>query len=154
MARLVKVGSVFKVPVKKEHIDKSVPCDKGHCMLTIAAIAFFVAHFGDRDFRVRSTNHGLQFDLNGYRILCVFDHQTGHRIYKYDEVYKRTRSMERARASVKPFTAKLMIESCQRIPAYPPMSEETKALLAEKALERKTPRATGIKASNRRQLSE
>jgi hypothetical protein len=157
MARVktIKVGTAFAVYVSQEVIDESIPCDKGNCMLTMASTAMLSECFGPGVRNVKSTNHGLTFDFNGYRILCVFDHQTGHRIYKYDEIYKKTRNMSKARASVKPFRAKLMVESCQKIPTYPPMSEETKKLLATAARLRVGAGVkTGLRTSNRRQLSE
>jgi hypothetical protein len=154
-ARTIKVGTVIPVDVTQEWIDESIPCDKGSCMLTLAAIATLDEKLGKAVSNVKSTNHGITFDLNGYRILCVFDHSTGHRIYKYDEVFKKTNSAVKARASVRPFRAKLMVESCQKAPVYPPMSEETKkALAASRTTREKILVRTGLKTSNRRQLSE
>jgi hypothetical protein len=154
-SRAIKVGTVFRVSVSQKHIDESVPCDKPHCMLSLAGHSLLVSQFGPRNYNVRSTNHGMTFDIGGNRVLSVFDHASSHRIYKYDEVYKRTKSMEKARASVKPFNAKLMVESCQKIPTYPPMTEEKKALLAQRRKERLRSSAhTGIRTNQRRQLSE
>lgn len=154
--KTIKVGTVIPVDVTRPAIQASTPCDKSQCMLTMAGISTLESRFGKQNYNVRSTNHGMQFDINGYRVLTVFDHKTGHRIYKYDETFRRTRNASKARASVSPFRAKLMVESCQRIPTYPPMSEETKKILREKALGRKpgNGRATGLRRSNRRQLSE
>lgn len=152
-AKTIKVGAVIPVRVTQQDIDNSTPCDKGNCMLTLAGMRTLKERFGDHNYRVRSTNHGMTFDLNGYRILAVFDHQTGHRIFQYDETYKKTRSIAKARAAARPAKAKLMVESCQRIPVYPPMSEATKKVLAARA-KRKDIIKSGIKASNRRQLSE
>jgi hypothetical protein len=150
-----KVGTVIATQVSQENIDESIPCDKGECMLTLSFLQTLEERFGKRNYNVKSTNHGLTCDFNGYRTLFVFDHQTGHRIYIYDETYRKTRSLAKARASAKPFRAKLMVESCQKIPTYPPMSEETKKLLAAKATGRVGPRTkTGLRTSNRRQLSE
>jgi hypothetical protein len=152
-AKTIKVGTVIPVTVTQRNIEESTPCDKGKCMLTLAGIETLEARFGKQRYNVKSTNHGMTFDINGYRILCVFDHQTGHRIYKYDEVYRKTRNMAKARALVGPFRAKLMVESCQKVPTFPPMTEEAKQKL--KAYKRREPGArTGIKTSARRQLSE
>jgi hypothetical protein len=155
MARTKKlnVGAVIPVQVTREAIEKSTPCDKGNCMLTLAGIATLESRFGKQKYNVKSTNHGMTFDVNGYRILTVFNHGTGHKIYQYDEIYKRTRNAEKARASVKPFMAKLMVESCQKVPVYPPMSEATKQALRGRPKRKDTVRS-GIKISNRRQLSE
>lgn len=150
-ARALKVGTVMTVNVSKDNIQRSVPCDKGNCMLTLAGIEALENKFGKNNYRVRSTNHGMTFDINGYRILTVFDHKTGHRIYQYDEIYRKTRNQGKAKASVKPFTARLMVESCQKAPVYPPMTAETKERL--KGYPRRKAR-TGIRTSNRRQLSE
>jgi hypothetical protein len=153
--KTIKVGTVIPVQVTRENIDDSVPCDKGKCMLTLGGIATLASRFGKQNYNVKSTNHGMTFDINGYRILCVFDHKTGHRIYVYDETYRRTRSMAKARATVGPFKAKLMVESCQKVPVYPPMSAATKsALAATKARNDRNSIKTGIKTSHRRQLSE
>jgi hypothetical protein len=153
--KTIKVGTVIPVDVTRERIDQSIPCDKGNCMLTLAGIETLESRFGKQDYNVKSTNHGMTFDINGYRILTVFNHDTGHRIYQYDETFKRTRNMAKARASVKPFRAKLMVESCQKKPVYPPMSEATKAILRQKATGRKNNRKpTGLRRVNRRQLSE
>jgi hypothetical protein len=155
MSRKIKVGTVFRVSVSQKHIDESIPCDKPHCMLSLAGNSLLISQLGPRNYNVRSTNHGMTFDVAGERILGVFDHQTGHRIYKYDEVFKKTKSMDKARSSVKPFVARLMVESCQKIPTYPPMSEEKKALLAEKRKDRvRTGAHTGLRTNKRRQLSE
>jgi hypothetical protein len=152
-AKTIKVGTVIPIEVTQEDIDNSTPCDKGNCMLTRAGIRTLKSRFGDQNYKVKSTNHGMTFDINGYRVLTVFDHQTGHRIYQYDETYKRTRNVAKARAAARPSRAKLMVESCQRVPVYPAMSEATKQALRGRP---KTKGAvkTGIKVSNRRQLSE
>jgi hypothetical protein len=151
--KTIKVGTVIPVGVDQGNIDDSVPCNKGKCMLTLGGIATLTSRFGKQNYNVKSTNHGMTFDINGYRILTVFDHRTGHRIYQYDEIYKRTRNMAKARASVKPFQAKLMVESCQKVPVYPPMSEATKKAL--KAVARRKPEVkSGLRTANRRQLSE
>jgi hypothetical protein len=154
-AKTIKVGTVIPLSVTQRNIDESIPCDKGKCMLTLSGIETLEARFGKQRYNVKSTNHGMTFDINGYRILCVFDHNSGHRIYTYDEIFRKTRNMAKARASVKPFKAKLMVESCQKVPTFPPMSDATKKLLAARAKERGyTPKATGIRTTNRRQLSE
>jgi hypothetical protein len=152
--KTIKVGTVIPVQVTREDIDASYPCDKDSCMLTRAGIRTLKERFGDDNYRVKSTNHGMTFDIGGHRVLCVFDHQTGHRIYQYDEVYKKTRSVAKARAAAKPSKAKLMVESCQRIPVYPPMSEETKKALRERPRRKPLVGKTGIKVNNRRKLSE
>jgi hypothetical protein len=152
-AKTLKVGTVIPIDVTQEWIDESVPCDKGLCMLTLSTISTLDTRFGAQNYNVKSTNHGLTFDFNGYRILCVFDHQTGDRIYKYDEAFKKTKNMARARAMVKPFRAKLMVESCQKAIKYPPMSAETKARLATRPRNKKPIARAGLKAASRRQLS-
>lgn len=151
MGKTLKVGDRMSLQVQQEQIDQSIPCHKGKCMLTLAFLAVIERWFGPGNYNVRSTNHGLTFDLDGQRYVCVFNHKTGDYIYRYDETYRKTRSAVRARATVKPFTAKLMVESRQRKPVFPPMSEETKAKLAAYP---KDKRKVGTRTvSNRRQLS-
>jgi hypothetical protein len=151
--KTIKVGTVIPLKITRENIDESTPCDKGTCMATLSGIQTLESRFGKQNYRVRSTNHGMTFRINGYDVLTVFDHQTSHNIYQYDEIYRRTKSIAKARASVKPFKAKLMVESCQKAPIYPAMSEATKKDLASRP-RRKVVVKSGIKMSNRRQLSE
>jgi hypothetical protein len=152
----LKVGTVIPVAVTREKIDRSLPCDKGKCMLTLSGISVLESEYGPGNYNVKSTNHGMTFDINGHRLLTVFDHLTAHRIFQYDEIYKKTRSIAKARAWVKPFKAKLMVESNQKIRRGEPMSAETKKQLRDlKARGRAVPRIkSGIRMSNRRQLSE
>jgi hypothetical protein len=151
--KTLKVGSVLPIDVTKEWIEESVPCDKGLCMLTLATISTLDERFGAQNYNVKSTNHGLTFDINGYRILCVFDHNTSDRIYKYDEIFMKTGSMEKARASIRPFRSKLMVESCQKAPKYPPMSAATKTRLKSMPRKKKFVPKAGLRSVNRRQLS-
>jgi hypothetical protein len=152
-AKTIKVGTVIPLKITRENIDESTPCDKGTCMATLSGIETLETRFGKQNYRVKSTNHGMTFRINGYDILTVFDHQTSHNIYQYDEIYRRTKSIAKARASVKPFRAKLMVESCQKAPVYPPMSAETKAALKGRP-RRKVVVKSGIRMSNRRKISE
>ncbi len=125
------VGSRWIVPVNKDHVADSEPCNKDHCMLSCALQALLTAIFGDGKFRVKSTNHGAIVDVNGRRLTFVFDTKTATRIYNYDRIFKRTHSKIQACASVKPFTSKIMIEANVPIPVHPPMSDETKKQLAK-----------------------
>jgi hypothetical protein len=153
-AKTIKVGTVIPINVTQEWIDESIPCDKGLCMLTLAAIAILDVALGAGTVsNVRSTNHGITFDYSGYRILCVFDHQTGNRIFKYDEIFKKTGSMAKARAAIKPFKAKLMVESCQKAPKFAPMSAETKEKLAARPGRKRLGGKAGLRTSAGRQLS-
>ncbi len=127
----IKVGTAFTIPVGREHIDASDPCDKTRCMFTQAFLAYLIALYGDRNYRMKSTNHGVIFELSGHVLTCVFDTKTAETIYRYDAIFTKTKSAEKARASVKPFKAKLMVESCVKKTVSPPMSEEKKAQLAE-----------------------
>lgn len=150
------VGNVLNIDIRPEHISDSDPCNKDNCMLSRALPDYLVATYGGsaRDYKVKSTNHGTTFELNGRKYLAVFDSKTANRIYKYDQIYRETRSKEKARSGVRPFTTRLMIESSVVATKWPPMSEETKAKL--RSLPRKkraatsyVPRATG----SRRELS-
>src|SRR6266446_2000692 len=103
-------GDVIPTPVSRQAIDRSVPCQKDQCMVYEAFMDLVKEHELPVR-RVKVTNHGLIFDIYGRRILVVFDTKTCDRIYNYDELYTKTRSMEKARASVKPFVTRLMVES-------------------------------------------
>ena len=57
MARL-KVGDVLPVPVEREHIDKSAPCNKDSCMLSEGFVDHLTEKFGaDKNYKVKTTNH-------------------------------------------------------------------------------------------------
>ena len=148
----LKVGTVITVPVEQEHIEDSDPCNKDNCMLSRAFFAHLVALFGDRNYKVKSTNHGVIFDLCGRRFTCVFNTKTANIIYTYDKLYTSSHSKTKARAAIKPFTARLIVEASVAVPKFPPMSEETKAKL------RKYPKVRSgfhapTKTGTRRELS-
>ncbi len=129
------VGSSHQVRVRADDIKDSDPCDKTNCMLTRAAMYLLLTMYGET-FKVRSTNHGMILDIKGRRITFVFDTNTAKRIFIYDRTFTKTKSRSSAWASVKPFYAKLMVESNIVIPTPEPMSAETKALLAKRRKER------------------
>lgn len=126
-----KPGDCIYVGVWPEHIHNSDPCNKDNCMLSRAFIAWLVATYGGsaNSFKVKSTNHGLTFELNGRKYIAVFDTKTGNKIYKYDQTFKQTRSKEKARSVVRRFVARVMIEASSAVTKWPAMSEETKAKL-------------------------
>lgn len=149
-----KPGDAFYVPVGQEHINDSDPCNKENCMLTRGIIAWLVANYGGdpKKFKVKSTNHGVTFILSGRRYVAVFDTKTAFRIYNYDQTYRNTRNKDAARKVIRPFKARIMIESGVAVTKWPPMSAETKAKL------RKLPRKTSeykprITIGGRRELS-
>lgn len=125
----ISIGSRWIIPVKQEHINESDPCNKDKCMLTRALKAFLAENFGQVNYRVKSTNHGTVFDIHGRRLTAVFDTGTGNTIYGYDQTFKKTRSKARAIAGVKPFSARIMIESNSAVPKFAPMTAEAKARL-------------------------
>lgn len=148
--RELKVGTVIPTKVEQRHINDSDPCNKDNCMLQRSFVGQLVSLFGGKigDYKVKATNHGLIFRLNGREFVCVFDTKTGHRIYNYDKIFKATRSKEKARASVKPFMARLIVEATRKLPVWPAMSEETKKKLRALPKKRKSeivyaPRKTG-----------
>ena len=109
----IKTGDALCIPVAKEAISDSDPCNKDNCFLTRAFIYWLVTNYGGTasDYKVKSTNHGVVFLFKGYQLVGVFDTKTASRIYKYDAEFKRTHSKEKARMTVKPFVARIMIES-------------------------------------------
>jgi hypothetical protein len=154
--RLLKPGDALYVPVNNEHICDSDPCNKDNCMLTRALIVHLVATYGGKasDYKVKSTNHGTLFELNGRKYMAVFDTKTASRIYKYDQTYRTTRSKEKARAGVRPFTTRMMIESSTTIAKGAPMSTTVKEHLRSLRRKKKSevsyvPKTTGT----RRELS-
>lgn len=149
--KIPKVGNVLTMPVEDPHIQGSDPCNKDNCMASRAGPDMLTKNYGERDYKVKSTNHGMTFEINGRKYVTVFDTKTAETIYKYDEVYTRTRSKEKARASVKPFKCRLMVEATLRIPPSEPLTEERKAYL--RGLQRKKGPHSPKKGGSRRKLS-
>jgi len=151
----LKVGTAFFSPVNPEHIQGSDPCNKDNCMLSRSLPDYLVAKFGGKasDYKIKSTNHGTTFVLKGRRYVCVFDTKTAATIYRYDEIFRRTRSKEKARASVKPFKARVMVEATQLLPKFPAMSEERKAYLRSLPKKKSAHIYVPKKTGSRRELS-
>ena len=146
------IGTAHRIRVKSEHIQNSEPCNKNNCMFTRAANETFARSIGG-SFKIKSTNHGFVLEIGGRRIVCVFDTNTARKIFNYDRVFRKTGSHERAWATTKPYWGKVMVESNNPLPKYPPMSEEAKKLLAER---RETIKRRGYHATReaqQRQLS-
>jgi hypothetical protein len=151
---MLKTGIAFYIPVNPEHINGSDPCNKDNCSLSRGGVSWLVSTFGGKasDYKVKSTNHGMTFVMSGRRYIAVFDTKTAMRIYNYDETYRRTRSKEKARATMKPFKARLMIEATQMLPKFPAMTDERKAYL--RSLPKKRgPYVPKVKSGSRRELS-
>lgn len=122
------VGSSHIAHVKREHINNSEPCNKDNCMLSRAVVDLLVTLYGKK-FKVKSTNHGVVLSFEGRRIVFVFDTNTAQKIWVYDNAFKKMHSVDKAWASVRPFRAKLMVESNKALPVYPVMSDATKKAL-------------------------
>lgn len=122
----LKPGTIIPTQVAQPHIDNSDPCNKDNCMLSRAIFAHLVSVYGDRNFRIKSTNHGVIFDLAGRRYTGLFDTKTAQKIYAYDEIFKTTHNKAKARAAIRPFKARLIIEKSMAVPVPPPMSAEDK----------------------------
>lgn len=146
-----KPGDSFTVPVKQEHINDSDPCNKDNCMVTRAIFAWLKANYGDRNFHVKSTNHGAIFRLGNREYVLVFDHATAAKIYKYDNLWKKTRSKEQAQKVISPFKVRLMVEATRNVVVWPPMSDATKQKL--RAMPRKKQEHKPRPHSSRRELS-
>lgn len=147
-------GDAIHIGVGQENINDSDPCNKDNCMLSRAIIAWLVANYGGdpKRFGVKSTDHGVIFKLNGRLYVAVFDMRTAFRIYNYDQTFKKTRSKEAARKTVRPFKARIMIERTTAIKRGPPMSAETKEKLRKIRRKPKRPYEPTIRGS-RRELS-
>lgn len=150
--KVFKPGDAFYVPVGPEHIFDSDPCNKDNCMVNRAFLSWFAQTYGHANCKAKSTNHGIIFEHEGRKYAAVFDTKTAGRIYKYDQTFRNTRSKAKARAAVRPFTVRMMVESSTTITEGPKMSEEAKQRLrqaAHKKPEIYSPRP----ASKRRELS-
>ena len=83
-----KPGDAFYVQVRQEHINDSDPCNKENCLVNGGALSWFAEKYGDR--KMKSTHHGIIFQLNGWKYVAVFDTKTAFRIYKYDQAFRST----------------------------------------------------------------
>lgn len=150
-----KTADVMFVKVEDEHVQESDPCNKSNCMLTRALSDHLVKTYGGKhsQYKVKSTNHGATFELNGRRYTSVFDSKTARRIYTYDQTFRDTKSAAKARAGVRPFKTRIIIESSKRVVTKAAMTTEVKKHLRSLPRARKdapyTPKATGF----RRELS-
>lgn len=151
-----KPGDALAIPVDKDlDVQQSDPCNKDNCMLSRAFIRYLVETYDGKssDYKVKSTNHGVSFELKNRKYLAVFDTKTAARIYKYDQTFKTTRSKEKARAGVSSFTTRMMIESSGAVIKWPAMSEKVKTHLRNLPRKKRdapyTPKTTGV----RRELS-
>src|SRR5215468_3330126 len=122
-------GDAIYLRVEREHIDDSDPCNKDECMVNRAFYSWYGNTYGHSNCKAKSTNHGLTFELNEREYGVVFDTKTATKIYNYDSLYRRTHSKQQARASVKPFTVRLMVERSVAVTKWPKMSQETKERL-------------------------
>lgn len=132
------------------HIRESDPCNKDNCMLSRGFLDFLVKTYGGKasDYKVKSTNHGCSFELQGRKYQTVFDTKTAARIYKYDETFRKTRSKEKARAGIRSFTARIMIEASTAVTKWPAMTTEVKKHLRSLPRKKKgetvyVPKSTG-----------
>lgn len=148
-----KPGDAIYVPVEREHINDSDPCNKENCMLTRGVVAWLMANYGEGNYKVKSTNHGVIFEIKGRRYVAVFDTKTAFRIYNYDQTFRKTHSKEKARTGVRPFKARIMIESSVAATRWPRMSDETKKKLREYPKRRQRGEYLAKAHSVRRELS-
>lgn len=146
------VGSSHRARVRTEDIKDSDPCNKNNCMLSRAVIYLLVSMYGKK-FKVKSTNHGLVLDIKDRRIVFVFDTATAKRIWTYDQTFKKTKSRSAAWQTVRPFWAKLMVESNTQIPKWPAMSAETKEKLRKRRETEPRPAYHPTRETARRELS-
>lgn len=146
-----KPGDAIYIPVDKNAISDSDPCNKENCMVNRGFKAWAEKTYPGENLKPKSTNHGIVFQLSGRRYVAVFDTKTAFRIYNYDQTFRQTHSKEKARAAIRPFKVRMMIESSTAVARWPAMSEETKAKL------RKLPRKKGpyvpSPTNKRRELS-
>lgn len=126
----------YRTPVTDSHIEKTKPCRMDDCTLFHALVDDLPGKFwaieGVR--KIRSTDHGFTFIFDHpqsgktYKATAVYGTNTGKRIHKLDETYIRTRSVERALATMKPFTAEWWVENIVSVVSRP-MTESDKRRL-------------------------
>ncbi len=123
------LGSAHPIKVEPVHVEASTPCDKQNCMVNLAIYDLLCGVYGEHNFKLKSTNHGIILYLKGRRITGVFDTRTCERIWSYDRIYKKTKSEAKAKAACRNgFKVRVMVESnLKHVPE--PMSEEAKKKL-------------------------
>lgn len=129
------------------HVRESDPCNKDNCMLSRAFIDHLVKTYGGKssEYKVKSTNHGVTFVMKGRKYVAVFDTKTATKIYKYDRTFQTTKSKDKARAQVRSFTARVMIEASNAVTKWPAMTEAVKSHL--RSMPRKKPNAPYVPKS-------
>ncbi len=133
--RLPTERTKYLTPVSDADIENSASCNMNDCM-AYHGIAKQLAEQFPADANARSisaTPQGFSFkyDQGGkvWKATCIFGTRTAKRIFRRDEVFIRTHSETKARASVAPFTAEWWIEEIVEVRSLP-MTEDAKKRLA------------------------
>ncbi len=109
-------------PVSQEDIDGSKSCNMNDCMayhsVTKRLAEQFPADANPRGVSATPTGFNFKFDGDGkvWKAICLFGTRTARRIFRRDEIYLRTRSETKAKASVKPFVAEWWVEEIVEMP--------------------------------------
>jgi hypothetical protein len=121
MRKKLARGTVFKVPVTRERIDESVPCDKNNCMLAVAFKDFLDEEFGRGNYYISAVTNGVKFTKDGRRYDAYFNRATTRQIFNYDRTFRANEdegyrsACSIARSSIRPFTATLIVGESKKI---------------------------------------
>lgn len=128
----------YTTPVEQCHIDKTKPCRMDDCTLYHALVDDLPTKFRQIENvrKVRSTDHGFTFIFDhvgmgkAYKAHAIYGTATGKKIHRLDETYIRTRSLQKALATMRPFTADWFIEKLTPV-VTTPMTEADKKRLRQ-----------------------
>jgi hypothetical protein len=115
-------GTEIPVNVSRPVIDASEPCKKDECMLTLGLHESLTKTYGRGNYHIKSTTNGAMFTMDGVRYTTAFPPATAKKIFNYDRRFRQTKDKETTRASVRPFTTKVMVIESHKI--APPCSPE------------------------------
>lgn len=159
--RRTKLQTGRKIPldVTQEIIDLSTPCCKQTCVLSNAAIESLKELFGSKQIRVRSTDAGISFPVDGYRYEGRFAPVGVKRLHRFDSAFDKARkkglsvelSIESARKALTPFKTNFIIAG--RAKVAPPMSDSDKKRLRDKKAKDRKAGLIRIYPPKARQLS-
>jgi hypothetical protein len=120
----LKKGAALFAAITQAIIETAMPCAKDACVVTMAVHAALSKLYGRRNYYIKTVSNGVAFTLDGRRYVAVFQPAVAKKIVRFDEVFRRTGSVEHARAVLKPFKAELTIVRASTI--APPASAARK----------------------------
>jgi hypothetical protein len=129
----LKKGAALIAAITQAIIGTAMPCAKDACVVTMAVHAALCNLYGRRNYYIKTVSNGVAFTLDGRRYVAVFQPAVAKKIVRFDEVFRRTGSIEQARAVLKPFKAELTVVRVSKIAPPVPQARKDAINAARKA---------------------